>query len=82
MSTARPLPMPPVSRRDARRAPDRVVGDRDPRPRVRPASGAAGARGGAWLERFGERQLRRAARAVVAGGLERGDERRIDEARR
>ena len=64
---------------DARFARDRVVADAD----ARPASGRVGAgraprrRG---RERVCERELRRAARPVVPGGLELGGERRIDEA--
>ena len=62
--------MPPC-RAAARRAGDGCVADATSRQRDL-GSGAAGACARGGSERVGERELGRAARAVVAGGLERG----------
>ena len=79
-SAARPLPVPPVSSRSAGRAADAVVGERDAAPAARAGRAAAGARRGAAASACASGELGVAAGAVVAGGLELRDERRVDEA--
>ena len=78
-SAARPLPVPPVSRRSpgGRRTVSSVSATRR---HSSCGSGLAGARCGDQLQRVLEGELRVAAGAVVADRLQLRDERRVDEA--